>query len=273
MAPLGLEEVVEHRGRRVGQAVVALQGAPDRDHRELGTRLRREGDRLGERSAAAARIRRSRRGGQPFTDLARRVARSASVRRADRLRECRNRHGGNDRFAAESSVRSAPPGEPHRGHHHRCLLDRRHSRRRHLVRDLPLHPAAARGGSQRDLVATRDDLARDHDRRPLRPPDGDDLLRAVRRLGRPERPVREGHRRAVRLGDRSAAGTRHGHVPSSSAPRPQTSRTASASTTRTTSSSSRPRFRPTTFRRSSTRSPSQASTPFVVSSSAARAII
>ena len=39
------------------------------------------------------------------------------------------------------------------------------------------------------LVAPRDGVARDHDRRPVRAPDGDDLLRSLRRHGRAERAV------------------------------------------------------------------------------------
>ena len=123
-----------------------------------------------------------------------------------------------------------------------------------------------------DVVAARDDVARDHDRRPLRAPDGDDLLRPLRRLGRPATRSSCGHRRAVRLGDRRAAAARHRHVPSSSARAPATSRTASVSTTPTTSSSSRRRSCPTTCRRSSTPSRSRASTRFAASSSAARGI-
>ena len=128
--------------------------------------------------------------------------------RAGRLRECRNRY----REMADIRVNGAsysPASEPYGGHHHRCILDRRHPRRRHLVRGISLDLEAARGGPHRDLVPSRDGLARAHDRRPLRPPHGDDLLRPLRRLGRPQRPVREGHRGPVRLGDRGAAAARH----------------------------------------------------------------
>jgi len=50
VAPLGLEKIVEHRGRRVGEAVISLEGAPDGDHREFRTELCRKGNPLGERS-------------------------------------------------------------------------------------------------------------------------------------------------------------------------------------------------------------------------------
>ena len=49
VAPLGLEKIVEHGGRGVGKAVVALEGLPDGDHRESRTQLCRKGDPLGKR--------------------------------------------------------------------------------------------------------------------------------------------------------------------------------------------------------------------------------
>ena len=54
------------------------------------------------------------------------VARAA----AHRLRECRNWVGGKDRCEQPTPPPSMPRSEPHRGHHHRCVLDRGRSRRR-----------------------------------------------------------------------------------------------------------------------------------------------
>ena len=137
--------------------------------------------------------------------------RPASVRGAVRLRKCRNRHRGNDRFSADRGVIHLPLSEPHRGHHHRRVLDRGHPRRGDLVRRSsarprePLEEDRTETWSRREttwLVIMIIVLFALLMGTIFYVPYGDSAG--------PQRAVRAGHRRAVRLGDPGAADARHG---------------------------------------------------------------
>ena len=109
--------------------------------------------------------------------------------------------------------------EPHGGHHHRCVLDRRRARRWRSR-----SPSSARRGRPLDEDRTGIWSRRETTWlvimivRPVRAPHGHDLLRPLRRHGRRAWSGRPRHRRSVRVGDRCAAAARHG--PSCRVPRP-----------------------------------------------------
>ena len=96
---LGVEQVVEHRGRGVGEPEVALQRAPHGDHRDLVPDLGGEGDRLVESGAGCHRAVGGDEECAHASDPAGRAQRAASVPPPEPLRNSRNGIVDNTPFA------------------------------------------------------------------------------------------------------------------------------------------------------------------------------